>query len=263
VSRAGSVLFSASVDHVGPLARTVGDLATVFDAIQGPDTADQSCSDRAASSVSPSLGRGIGDLRIALADGYFLEAAEAETIAAVVKIADAVGVSRKVEVPHAAAGRAVATIVTAVEGASKHLNNLRIRPGDFDPMSRDRFIAGALLPGSVYSRAQARRSVYRDAVRALFYDVDVLIAPVTPAAAPLIGQDLVTIDGITYPSRGHIGRFTIPFSIAGLPAMSVPAHVSGLPRGVQLIAAPFKEEHLFRLAAHLERLGVVGFTRPQ
>lgn len=263
VSRAGSVLFSASVDHVGPLARTVADLAAVFDAVQGPDAADQSCSSKPASPVSPFLASGIGDLRIAVADGYFLEAAEAETVTAVLDVAKAAGVSRKMEVPNAVAGRAVATIVTAVEGASLRLNELRSRPGDFDPMTRDRFIAGALLPGSIYVRAQARRSLFREEMWNLFRDVDVLIAPVTPAAAPLIGQDLVTIDGVTYPSRGHIGRFTIPFSIAGVPAMSVPARVGGLPRGVQLIAAPFKEEHLFRLAAHLERLGAVGFTRPQ
>lgn len=263
VSRAGSVLFSPSVDHVGPLARTVADLAAVFDAVQGPDANDPSCSSVPASPVSPFLASGIGDLRIAVANGYFLEAAEAETIAAVLEVAKAAGVSRRVEVPNAAAGRAVATIVTAVEGASLRLNDLRRRPADFDPMTRDRFIAGGLLPGSIYVRAQARRARFREDMRALFRDVDVLIAPVTPAAPPLIGQDLVMIDGVTYPSRGHIGRFTIPFSIAGLPAMSVPARVGGLPRGVQLIAAPFKEGHLFRLAAHLERLGAVGFTPPK
>ena len=100
-------------------------------------------------------------------------------------------------------------------------------------------------------------------MHALFADIDVLVAPTTPTAAPLIGQDTVSINGITFPSRAHLGRFTIPFSIIGLPVLSVPVSTPGpLPRGVQLVAAPFRESLLLQAAAFLETKKMVGFTPP-
>jgi AtzE family amidohydrolase len=263
VSRAGTVLFSASVDHVGPLARSVRDLALVYDLIQGPDPEDPSCSGRPADPVLPGIAEGIGGLRVALAGGYFQDFAEPAALAAARQVAQALGASKEVSVPHAAEGRAAATIVTGVEGAGLHLANLRKRAADFDPMTRDRFLAAALLPGAVYARAQSVRRAYRDAVKALFADNDVLVAPTTPIAAPLIGQDTVTLGGSTFAARAHAGRFTIPFSIIGLPVISVPVRGPGLPRGVQLVAAPFRESTLFRAAAFLEQQGMAGFTAPQ
>ncbi|MGE3986489.1 AtzE family amidohydrolase [Pseudorhodoplanes sp.] len=262
ISRRGTVLFAPSVDHVGAMARTTADLAAMYDAIEGPDPSDEFCSTRDPDPVLPELDQGIGGLRIAIADAYFLEHIERETHDAVMSISDALGVRERVCLPHVDAGRSCATVITAVEGASQHLESLRRRPQDFDPMTRDRFLAGALLPGSVYQRAQASRRFYRDAVREVFQRTDVLIAPCTPAAAPLIGQDVIEIGGNTFPSRGHVGRCVIPFSIIGLPVISVPARVPGLPRGVQLVAAPYMERHIFRVAAHLERIGAAGFVAP-
>jgi AtzE family amidohydrolase len=250
VSRAGTVLFSPSVDHVGPLARSVRDLALVFDLIQE------------AERVTPRLAEGIAGLRIALAGGYFQEFAEPQTVAAARAVAEILGAREEVVVPHAAEGRAAATIVTGVEGAGLHLANLRKRPGDFDPMTRDRFIAAALLPGSIYARAQAARRAYGEAVAGLFQRIDILVAATTPMAAPTIGQETITLDGKTFPSRAHLGRFTIPFSIIGLPVISVPVRGAGLPRGVQLVAAHGREVDLFRAAAFVEARGVAGFTPP-
>ncbi|MGQ0651092.1 MAG: AtzE family amidohydrolase [Betaproteobacteria bacterium] len=262
VSRTGTALFSASVDHVGPLARSVRDLALAHDVMHGPDAEDPSCSPRARDPVESALGEGIDGLRIALAGGYFKEHAEAQAIEAAERVARALRAQGEVAVPHAAVGRAAATIVTGVEGAGLHFANLRTRPGDFDPMTRDRFLAAAMLPGAIYARAQAYRRVYRDAVLRVFDTVDVLVAPTTPIAAPLIGQEVAVLPSGTFPSRAHLGRYTIPFSIIGLPVLSVPVAGAGLPRGVQLVAAPFREKILFRAAAFLERGGIAAFTRP-
>jgi AtzE family amidohydrolase len=262
VSRSGTALFSASVDHVGPLARTVRDLALVYDLIQGPDAGDPSCSGRPPQPVSPLLGEGLNGLRVALAGGYFQQFAEPGALAAARRVAEALGARGELAVPFAAEARAAATIVTGVEGAGLHLANLRKRPADFDPMTRDRFLAAALLPGSLYARAQSARRGCRDAVRAVFAATDILVAPTTPIAAPPIGQETVTLGGSTFASRAHIGRFTIPFSIIGLPVISVPLRGDGLPRGVQLVGAPFQEAKLFRAAAFLEAQGVAGFTPP-
>ena len=250
VSRDGVALFSASVDHVGPLARSVRDLACAFDLLQDER-------------VSPTLSQGIGGLRIAVAGGYFSEHAEPDALAAVERVAEALGARSKVTVPHAVEARAAGTIITGSEGAGLHLGNLRKRPGDFDPMTRDRFIAAAMLPASVYARAQAMRRAYRDEVAALFKGIDILLAPTTPIAAPTLGQDMVSFPSGNFPARAHVGRYTIPFSIIGLPVISVPVPGFSLPRGVQLVAAPNREAALFRAAAFLENRGVAAFTRPR
>jgi len=259
VSRVGTTLFSATVDHVGPLARSVRDLALVYDLLPPADAVGPAHHTPAL----PALGKGIAGLRVALAGGYFQEFAEPDAVAAARRVAEALGARSEVTVPHATAARAAATIITGVEGSSLHLASLRKRPADFDPMTRDRFIAAALLPGAAYLRAQAARRMYRDTVCALFADIDVLVAPTTPTAAPLIGQEAVSISGTTFPSRAHLARFTIPFSIIGLPVISVPVSTPGpLPRGVQLVAAPFRESLLLQAAAFLESKKVVGFTPP-
>jgi len=263
VTRTGTVLFAPSVDHVGPLARSVRDLVAVYDLLQGPDADDPVCATRPADPAMPTLADGIANLRVALAGGYFLEHAESEVVAAARRVAESLGARREVTVPHAAAARAAAMIVTGVEGSGLHLANLKTRPGDFDPMTRDRFIAAALLPGSLYTRAQSFRRAYQLAVETLFADIDILITPTTPLAAPPIGQEQVTLGGSTFPSRAHVGRFTIPFSIIGLPVISVPVRgATTLPLGVQLVGAPFKEAQLLRAAAFLEAEGVVGFVPP-
>jgi Asp-tRNA(Asn)/Glu-tRNA(Gln) amidotransferase A subunit family amidase len=150
--------------------------------------------------------------------------------------------------------------MTSAEGAQLHLTDLRRRPDDFDPMTRDRFLAGALLPAVAYVAAQRFRAWYRAAVRRLFDHVDVLLAPTTPFPAPRIGQERIMVAGEEVPARTTLGLYTQPLSFIGLPVISVPmARAPGLlPLGVQLVAAPFREAVLLRVAAHLEAEGVVS-----
>ena len=130
---------------------------------------------------------------------------------------------------------------------------------DFDPMTRDRFLAGALVPASLYLRAQRFRAWYRERVGEIFRDVDVLLAPTTPFPAPRIGQEMIDVAGVEVPMRPMLGLYTQPLSFIGLPVISVPVAGSApLPLGVQLVAAPWNEAALFRIAAVLERDGVVG-----
>jgi aspartyl-tRNA(Asn)/glutamyl-tRNA(Gln) amidotransferase subunit A len=96
-------------------------------------------------------------------------------------------------------------------------------------------------------------------VREIFADVDVLLAPTTPFPAPRIGQDVITVAGVEVPMRPMLGQYTQPLSFIGLPVISVPvAGTSPLPLGVQLVAAPWNEAALFRVAAALEREGVTA-----
>ena len=139
------------------------------------------------------------------------------------------------------------------------MDDLKSRPMDFDPMTRDRFLAGALLPASLYVRAQRFRAWYREQVGEIFRDVDILLAPTTPFSAPPIGEDTIEVAGIRVPMRPMLGLYTQPLSFIGLPVITVPvAGTAPRPLGVQLIAAPWNEVSLFRMAAVLERDGVVG-----
>src|SRR4030095_1964606 len=104
VSRVGVVLFAGSLDHVGPFARSVRDLALAFDALQGPDAADPACADRPAEPTAPRLDQGIAGLRVAVAGGHFAQLAEPAPIAAVERVARALGARRRGTLPRAHRG---------------------------------------------------------------------------------------------------------------------------------------------------------------
>ncbi|MEA5599642.1 AtzE family amidohydrolase [Nostoc sp. UHCC 0252] len=266
LSRAGVALFSSSFDHIGPFARSVQDIATVFDVLQGEDDRDPICTKRPPELVLPQLKEDISDIRIALAkpavgiaNDYFTQGAELEALAAVQKVADALDVSEYVTIPEAHRARAAAFVITASEGANLHLENLRSRPQDYDPATRDRFLAGALIPGNWYLQAQRFRRWYGDRIREVFQNVDVILAPTTPISAPLIGQQTMILDGEEILVRPHLGLFTQPLSFIGLPVLSVPIQrPNDLPLGVQLIAAPYNEALILRVAAALEIKGVIS-----
>ncbi len=149
-------------------------------------------------------------------------------------------------------------MITAAEGAGLHLDRLRERPEDFDPDVRGRLFAGAMIPAVAVERAQKFRRLFRERVLALFGEVDVILAPATPCRAPKIGQKTILIDGAQVAARPNIGLFTQPISFIGLPVVNVPVWLdAGLPLGVQVIAAPWREDHALRVAQHLERGGTV------
>ena len=259
LSRTGSALFAASLDHVGPLGRSVRDVAATYDVMQGSDPSDPASAGRPVEACLPRLAEGIGGLRIAVLDGHFAKGGEPEAFAALAQVAAALGVSRRTTIPEAARARAAAMVITAAEGATLHLADLRTRPADFDPLTRDRFLAGALVPTAWYLQAQRFRSWYRAQVAAVFREVDVLLAPTTPCPAPRIGQERMVLDGVEVLTRPNLGVFTQPLSFIGLPILSVPVPAAGtLPLGVQIIAAPFREDHVLRVGALLEAKGAAA-----
>src|SRR4051794_9021789 len=168
LSRARSFPFVASFDHLGPFARSVGDLALAYDAMQGPDADDAACSTRPVEPVTSQLAQDIGGLRIAIAGGYFQKNVFPEAVEAVARVGKTLGATKTVEIPEAARARAAAYIISTTEGASLHLDRLRQRPNDFDPAVRDRLIAGAMVPAPLVDRAQKFRRWYRAQVLELF-----------------------------------------------------------------------------------------------
>ncbi|NVN84893.1 MAG: AtzE family amidohydrolase [Rhodopseudomonas sp.] len=263
LSRARSFPFVASFDHLGPFARSVEDLALSYDAMQGPDAEDAACSARAIEPVTPLLALDIGGLRIALAGGYFEKNLFAEAREAVARVGTTLGVTRTVELPEVARARAAAYVITTTEGASLHLDRLRTRPNDFDPAVRDRLLAGAMIPAPLIDRAQKFRRWYRARVLELFNDIDVIIAPATPCVAPQLGQQTFMLDGVELPVRANIGIHTQPISFIGLPVVAAPIPLQPMPIGVQIIAAPWREDLALRVAFALERAGVALAPRPK
>jgi AtzE family amidohydrolase len=259
LSRTGSALFAPSFDHVGPLGRSVRDVTAAYDVMQGPDPRDPACAGRPIEACLPRLGEGIEGLRIAVLDGHFARGGEPGALAAVAQAAAALGVSRRATIPEAQRARSAAMVITASEGAALHLGDLQTRAADFDPLTRDRFLAGALVPAAWYVQAQRFRAWYRERVTALFREVDVLLAPTTPCPAPRIGQERMMLDGVEVLTRPNLGVYTQPLSFIGLPILSVPITRAGaLPLGIQLIAAPFREADVLRVGARLEARGVAA-----
>jgi amidase/aspartyl-tRNA(Asn)/glutamyl-tRNA(Gln) amidotransferase subunit A len=263
LSRRGSFPFVHSIDHLGPFASDLPGLALAYDAMQGPDPLDPGCFATAVEPVSRSLGQGVKGLRIGVLGGYFIEHATAPAQQAVALAADALSahtdVHHGVEWPDAAQARAAAFITTASEGGSLHLPALRTQAANYEPLSVDRLIAGALQPATWYARAQRFRRIYRDKVNALFRDWDVLIAPATPVAATPIGTEWIDINGTRFPCRPSMGLLTQPISFAGCPVVAAPlwpSETGGLPIGVQLIAAPWREDLALRVAQVLASSGV-------
>ncbi len=256
LTRAGSFPFVSSLDHLGPFARSVADLAVAYDAMQGYDPADPVCVDRPVDPVAGVLDSGIGGLRIASAGGYFRTGASPEALTALDSIAAALGAADTVMIPEVQRARSAAYIITTTEGAALHMQRLRTRPDDFDADVRDRLIAGALLPAAAVAQAQKFRRWFREEMLKLFQRYDAILAPATPCVAPLIGQKTFVLDGKEMPVRPNIGIYTQPFSFIGLPVVAVPVPTSlSLPIGVQIVTAPWREDIALRVARALEIAG--------
>ncbi len=257
LSRSGSHPFVASLDHIGPFARRVADLAAVYDALQGRDPADDFQADKASERTGNLLERGLEGLRCARLGGYFTTWCDDDARAAVDRVAHALGADSELQFADAALARSAAFIISASEGGNQYLTDLRHSPERFEPHSRERLLAGAMIPSAWYLQAQRFRRHARQAMKSLFSQADVLIAPATPCSATPIGAEEMVINGQPLPVRASMGMLTQPISFLGLPVVTVPLRTaSGKPIGLQLIAAPFNEQACLRAARALEAMGI-------
>ncbi|MEO1292287.1 MAG: AtzE family amidohydrolase [Pseudomonadota bacterium] len=255
--RTGTFPFVDSLDHLGPMTRSVEDLALAFDAMQGADAGDPVCvSDAAPVPAMDALRFPPSGLRVARLGGWFRGQGEEETDVAADRVAEALGAGEEIEIEGAETARAAAFVITNVEGAALHLDDVRATPEAYDPFVCDRLRAGALMPGVHYVRAQRARRTFQAQLREVFRSVDLLIAPATPMVAPPIGAQTITLRGETVPLRPNIGVYTQPISFIGLPVVVCPVQTAGgLPCGVQLIAPAWREDLAIAAAHMLETTG--------
>jgi AtzE family amidohydrolase len=253
--RTGTFPFVHDLDHLGIFARSVKDLALVYDTLQGHDGGDHACALRARAPCLPVIEAPF-EARAAVLGGWFDELADEQGREAAGLVARELGARHRVELPGTARARAAAFVLTSASGGNLHRDALRTRADAFDPSTRDRLLAGLLLPADAVLQAQRVRGQFREEVLALFAQHDVLIAPATPCSAPRLGQPTIRVNGQDLPTRPNIGLLTQPISFVGLPVVAVPVRNRAMPIGVQIIAPPWREELALAAAARLERAGI-------
>ncbi|MDO8300414.1 AtzE family amidohydrolase [Lacisediminimonas sp.] len=258
--RTGSFPFVSSLDHLGPFAANVTDLAAAYDVLQGPDAADHACAQRAVEPTFLHIGS-TRPLRVAILGGWFHRWADQQAREAVARCAQALQASHDVDFPMAEAARSAAFVITGAEAGALHRDRLRHSYDLYEPLSRDRLVAGSLIPANWVVQAQRVRQQAKQEALRLFDQFDLLLAPATPLAAPEIGTEEFELDGKPMPARASMGILSQPISCIGLPVCTVPVWPAGagMPIGVQLIAAPWREDLCLRAARQLEQQQIAQF----
>ena len=259
ISRAGAMPLSQSLDTVGPLARSAADCALLLALMAGADPDDPTASmtpvaDYLAATTAPIKG-----LRIGVPTAFYVDDLDAD-IATVLN--HTIAVLRregadivKVELPDQRQLSAACQLVLAVEAAAFHKRWLIERPQDYGPQVLMRLQNGLAIPGVTYLEALRWRGPALAAHIAATRDVDAVLAPVAPVAAPTIAESDVGTSPGAEAAIQRLTRFTRPINYLGLPALSVPAGFTGkgLPVGVQLIGRSFDEATLLRIGAAFQR----------
>lgn len=244
VSVAGVYPFVERLDTVGCFARSPQDLAIAHAVMLGQ-------------ALPPAAG---GRPRVAVLGGWFAGRADAGVLAGIDRIAAHLEAGPPVVLRSAAAARSAGFLLTGAEGGHRHLSALRRDAMAFDPVTRDRLIAGALQPVAAVRDAERIARRFVDEVADALVDHHLLLAPATPMSAPRIDATTIVVDGQTLSARADLGLHTQPLSLAGVPILSAPLRQPDgtMPIGVQLIAGPGRETLLFETAASLVAAGLVA-----
>jgi aspartyl-tRNA(Asn)/glutamyl-tRNA(Gln) amidotransferase subunit A len=261
VSRDGVLPLSWSMDHVGPLARTVADAALLLETVAGPDPADPTSARRAVPLYARALEEGVKGMRLGVPREHFWHpidpAVEARVRAAIGALEGDGALVEEVSLPCLEYAWAAYSLVKDAEAAAYHRPTLRTRAADYGRDVRLRLLAAQFLNGAdVVDGRRAQRLATREFLACL-EQVDALLAPAVPITAPRIGQAEVEVAGVTGPPRPFLLRNTFPFNFTGLPAVTVPCGLAnGLPVGLQIAGRPWEEVLVLRIARAWERAGV-------
>lgn len=260
VSRHGALALAFSLDHPGPIARTVMDCALLLEIIAGHDARDATTSALPVANYRGTIEDGVRGLRIAVPDNHFYDPVTDDVRA---RLEESLEVYRRlgaeivlVTIPSIELANPLVTLIIAVEGAALHARSLRERPQDFGTQTLVRLLPGLLYPATQYLDAlNLRRRLTAQFADAVFAKADVLHLPVIPIPVPTIAEsDMAANPGFSE-FLLNFGHCTRPFNYLGLPAISVPAGFTGngLPCGMQLVGNAFDEATLFRVARAYER----------
>lgn len=257
VSRYGVMPLDFSLDHMGPLTRSVRDAAVTLEALAGFDPRDDTSSRELVPGYLPPEDPWLGGVRIGLPENFYFDGLDPEVAAAVRRMAQTAeslgGRVTGVRVPDIAALNTISRIILYAE-ASALLEPYLARREQFGADVLSLLEQGRLLPATDYVNAQRLRRIKQQEFRAVFKQVDCLLTPTTPTGAPRIGQTTLEIDGREEDVRLASTRLVRGINALGLPALSMPCGLDrqGLPLGMQIIGRPFEEPLVLRIAAALE-----------
>ncbi|TMG17693.1 MAG: amidase [Chloroflexi bacterium] len=243
----GVVPLGWSLDHAGPLARTVEDAGILLDALSGG---------RAWKQAQRVTTRG---LRVGILHDSVVKPVQPGVSRLVQEAAAALGRNglriRDVRVPEMAWTVVTQLVTLRAEASAAHARWIRARPRAYGPDVRIRLQLGALIAGADYVLAQRMRAKIKDAVRGIFDEIDVLLLPTTPITAPIVGERTVHWRSGAEPVDSALVRLTAPFNLTGVPALSVPyGEVSGLPVGLQLVGRWNDEARVLAVGRLIEAL---------
>jgi aspartyl-tRNA(Asn)/glutamyl-tRNA(Gln) amidotransferase subunit A len=266
VSRYGTLPLGYSLDHMGPLTRTVRDAAIVLNAIAGHDPRDPASSRLRPPDFVPADGCSIRGLRIGVPKNFYFDRIDGEVEAAArnaLRQAECLGATVcPIDVPDIVGLNAVARMTLLAEASAVLEPFLKDR-SKFGPDVLALLDQGRLVPATGYINAQRLRRRFQREFDALWTKVDCLVTPATPAPAPRIGETTVRLGGEDEDVRLAATRLARGINPLGLPALAIPCGITaaGLPVGLQIVGRAFDEATLLRVGAALEDTGVgVGRT---
>ena len=266
VSRHGIVPHSWSLDHPGPLTRTVEDAALVLNVLAGYDARDPACQDQPVPDFTHGLGRGARGLRIGVIDNHFMDRNAPEVQACIeARLADLQregAVITHYRMPILEYGlAAIYAIELASSGAYHDRWIEQGRSNHFRPDVQALVEMGRLVSAVDYLKAEQVRMVMAEEFKRLFNQVDVIVTPTEPLTAWKHGHESLAVLGNEESVLAASWRLTYPFNLTGLPAISVPCGFdsAGMPIGLQVAGRPFDETTVLRCAGAVEKL--VGITR--
>lgn len=257
ISRQGAFALSWSLDHVGPMTRTVTDAALMLGAIAGYDPQDATTLPVPVPDYTHAINAGVRGLRVGIPRNFFFERVHPETRAAVEKAIQVLGEQGahlvEVSLPHVEMSWLATTTIIGPESTAFHEPWLRERSNLYDPDVRVWLEGGEVTSATQYLKAQRLRTLIKQSMQAAMEQVDVIAAPTVPAAAIPYGQYMVDLGGHEEDLLTYL-RFTCPANATGQPAIAVPCGFSaaGLPLSLQLMGRPFEEETLLRAARAYE-----------
>jgi aspartyl-tRNA(Asn)/glutamyl-tRNA(Gln) amidotransferase subunit A len=256
VSRYGVTTLSWTLDHAGPMTKTVADAAMMLQAIAGPDPHDATAAHVPVPDYSKALTGDIKGLRIGVPTSYFFDGNKEETAAVRKAIDNLRGMGARivdVDVPHANLAGSAGWIIAMAEGACFHEKRLKDKPELFDPLVRERLEAAKFYPATDYIKAMRVRTLLMDEMQRVFEKCDVMAVPGGGPATKLESPDRARSDvkpgSRSTPFRGGT---TFIGDMTGLPAIVIPCgFTSGppvLPLTIQFYGKPFDESTLFRVS---------------
>jgi aspartyl-tRNA(Asn)/glutamyl-tRNA(Gln) amidotransferase subunit A len=261
VSRHGALPLCWSLDHVGPMARTVRDTALLLEAIAGSDPADPSSLPAPVKhqEFSAGLETGVRGLTLGVPREHFWDCAQpevAERVRAAISALEAQGAEvREVSLPTLPFMSLAQSTIILAEASAVHRHHLRERAAEYGARVRVRLMEGLFISAPDYLDALRTRKIIRRELVQCLSEVDALLTPATPITAPLIGQATQMINDVEMPTSNLLVWNTAPFNLTGLPAVSVPCGtVNGLPVGLQIAGGPLEEALILRVARAVEVL---------